>query len=167
MRIAIRKYVEGDDEADDVIQECWVRILEELDRYEPQGSFAGWATAVSRNVARMKLREKKHAEARAGPAAEEFERDRQSRVDATDGSRDVGESREFWERVLLEALDGLPPRERDVIILLLLRRKTTRETAEALGVSENAVREILKRGMTRLRRMKKLRGLLPKWKGWE
>ena len=163
----ISRYVDSEDEAADVFQECWVRILDDLDRYEPKGSFAGWATAVSRNVARMKLREKKHAEARAGPAEEEFERERQSRVDTEDGSRDGGESRKFWERVLLEALDGLPPRERDVIILLLLRRKMTRETAEALGVSEDAVREILKRAMTRLKRMKKLRGLLPKWKGWE
>ena len=166
MRIAIRKHVDRDDEMDDVLQECWVRILEDLDHYEPRGSFTGWAIAVSRNVARMKLREKKDAEARAGPAEEQFEQDRQSRADSQGGSRD-GESTEFWERVLLEALDGLPPRERDAIILVLLWERTTRDAAETLGVSESAVREILKRGMTRLKRMKKLRSLLPKWTGWE
>lgn len=168
IRIAICKYVDSDDEADDVMQECWVRIMEELDRYEPRGSFAGWATAVSRNVAKIKLREKKDAETRVGPAEEEFERRRQRRVDTEDASRDGLESTdEYWKRVVLEALARLPTRERDAITLRLLRRKTTRETADALAVSEDAVHEILKRGMTRLRRMKKLRGLLPKWKGWE
>ena len=150
-----------------MFQECWVRILDDLDGYEPKGSFAGWVTAVSRNVARMKLRERKHAEARAGPAEEEFERERQECADTGDESRDGGESIGFWEEVLLKALDELPARERKVITLLLLRRKTAREAAEALEVSQDAVREILKRGMARLKRMKKLRALLPKWKGWE
>lgn len=159
--------MDDNDEAADVFQDCWVRILERLDRYEPVGSFAGWAIAVSRNVAKTRLREERRARKREGPAEEEFERDRQERADPEDESRDGGESMEFWEQVLLDALDGIPPRERYVIIMLLLRRKTTRETAEALRVSEQAVREILKRGMARLKRMKKLRGLLPKWKGWE
>ena len=73
----------------------------------------------------------------------------------------------FWEDLLLEALDELPALERKAITLLLLRGKTTREAAAALKVSEDTVHEILKRGMARLKRMKKLRALLPKWKGWE
>ena len=167
MRITIHGYVDGNHEADEVFQECWVRILEKLDLYEPVGSFAGWVIAVSRNVAKTTLREKKRARKREGPAAAEFERDRQERADTEDESRDGGESMGFWEDVVLEALDELPALERRVITLLVLRRKTTREAAEALEVSQDTVREILKRGMARLKSMKKLRGLLPKWKGWE
>lgn len=159
--------MDGNDEAADVFQECWVRILEKLDLYEPVGPFAGWVIAVSRNVAKTRLREKRRARRREGPAAEEFERDRQERADPEDESRDGGESMGFWEDLLLEALDELPALERKAITLLVLRRKTTREAAAALKVSEDTVREILKRGMARLKRMKKLRALLPKWKGWE
>lgn len=61
IRVAIRTYADTDDDVDDLLQECWVHILERLDRYEPRGSFAGWAVAVSRNVCKMRLRAKKRA----------------------------------------------------------------------------------------------------------
>lgn len=53
-----------------------------------------------------------------------------------------------------------------MIVLRLLQGRTTAETAEILRVSGDAVREILHRGMTRLKRMEELRDLLAEWKGW-
>ncbi|MDE2983722.1 MAG: hypothetical protein OXU69_03370 [Gemmatimonadota bacterium] len=61
----------------------------------------------------------------------------------------------------------LPDRERDVIVLRLLQGRIKAETAEILSQSADAVREILHRGLTRMKLMEELRGLLTKWKGWE
>lgn len=72
---------------------------------------------------------------------------------------------EFWKRVVYDALGRLSDRERDAIVLRLLEGKDTAETARALAVSEEAVRAILVRGMTRLRQMEELRALLPEWTG--
>lgn len=71
----------------------------------------------------------------------------------------------YWQQVVHDALERLPARERDVIELRLLEGRDTAETAEALGISESGVRSILLRGMTRLRRMKRLREALPEWIG--
>ena len=139
-----------------------MQILDRLDQYEPSGSFAGWATKVSKNVCRMKLR----AEKRAGLAEALFRKDTRRHTEA--GTPDGQEPEQpRWKRVAHEALARLPDRERDVIVLRLLEGKTTAEAAEILKVSEDAVRGILHRGMTRLKRMEELRGLLAEWKGWD
>jgi len=72
---------------------------------------------------------------------------------------------EFWKRVVYDALGRLSDRERDVVVLRLLEGKNTVETARVLEVSEEAVRAILVRAMTRLRQMEELRALLPEWAG--
>ena len=163
IRVAIGTYADTDDGVDDLLQECWVQILERLDRYEPRGSFAGWAIAVSRNVCRTKLRAKQLT----GSVENELPNAIQSRADTEGGSQDGRETRHrFWRRVVNDALAQLPDRERDVIVMRLLQGKTTADTAAVLRVTEEAVRAILKRGLSRLKRMEELRGLLPEWKGW-
>jgi len=155
-------YADPDDDVDDLLQECWLHILERLDRYEPRGSFAAWATEVSRNVCKMRLRAKK----RAGLAGISFWKEYRKHTERETSDGHAPEQLR-WERVVNEALARLPDRDRDVIVLRLLQGKTTAETAEILRVSGDAVREILHRGMTRLKRMEELRGLLAAWKGWD
>ena len=70
------------------------------------------------------------------------------------------------QQAIYKALGRLPDRERDVIVLRLLEGRDTEETADILRVSRPAVRSILLRGMTRLKRMKEVRELLPEWMGW-
>lgn len=162
IRVAIRTYADTVDSVDDLLQECWVHILDQLDRYEPSGSFARWVNKVSRNVGKMRLRERK----RAGPAGITF-RDKTQIHTETPAAEGQGRKQPCWDRIVHDALARLPDREREVIVSRLLQGKTTAETAESLSISEDAVRQILHRGMTRLKRMGELRGLLAEWKGWD
>ncbi len=56
------------------------------------------------------------------------------------------------EKILLlaEALDALPPRQRQMVILCKLQSKPHREVAAALGLSEKTVTEHVYRGVQRL-----------------
>lgn len=38
--VAIRPFARDDDHADDLLQECWIRIVERVDRFSQRGSFA-------------------------------------------------------------------------------------------------------------------------------
>ena len=163
--MAIRTYARDDDHAGDLLQDCWIQILEQLDRYSPHGPFAGWAIAVSKNVCRMKLR----TENRAGVDEMTFGAIEVVVGDSPDSAEKPWSGqdprRQLRKRVVHEALGRLPERERDTIVLRLLQGKDTSETADILGVSERTVRSVLLRGMTRLRRMEELRELLPEWTG--
>ena len=70
------------------------------------------------------------------------------------------------QQAVSRALGRLPDRERDAIVLRLLEGRDTAETAQILKMSEAGVRSILLRGMTRLKKMKEMRELLPEWMGW-
>ena len=161
--VAIRQYARDDDQSDDLLQDCWVRILEHLDTYRRDESFAAWALEVSQNLCRMIARARKTARVVEVPV---WDVDEQAGGDpgSTAGSPQTEDRRgESRKRVVYEALGRLPDRERDVIVLRLLEGRTTAEAAEIVGVSERAVRMILVRGMTRLRQMEELRELLGGW----
>ena len=161
--MAIRSYAHSDDEADDMLQDCWVQILERLDRYGRHDSFARWAMKVSKNCCKTKLRvgsSSSLSEVTLGHMEQVSGSTRS--FDETQWSLELSRQ-QYWKQVVHDALGRLPDRERDVIVLRLLEGRDTAETALTLGISESGVRSILLRGMKRLRRMKGLREALPEW----
>ena len=152
--VAIRRYARDDDDADDLLQDCWVRILEHLEAYKRRGSFAAWAIAVSRNVCRTKLRRARRTSART-VAIEDF-------AEVSGGPPDPLEQLRLdrERQVIYGALGKLPDRERDAIVLRVLEGRDTEETATILNVAPATVRSLLQRGMYRLRRMEQLRMLV-------
>ena len=56
IRAATRRYARSDEDAHELLQDCWVQILDRLDAFKHRGSFTAWAIAVSRNVGRTRLR---------------------------------------------------------------------------------------------------------------
>ena len=166
--MTIRHYARDDDHADDLLQDCWVHILERVHRFKGGGSFTAWAISVSKNVCRMHLR-RKSREGVPHVALESVEHLVSRDLDLTE-AEDVPTAAESLQRLrqqaIYKALGRLPDRERDVVVLRLVEERDTSETAAILRVSEPAVRSILLRGLTRLRRMKEVRELLQEWMGW-
>ena len=118
--VAIRRYARDDDDADDLLQDCWVQILERMDSFKRRGPFAAWAIAVSNNVCRMKLRREKLARSSA-VALEDIPEIPDSGLDP------LGELRARRERhAIYRALGKLPDRERDAIVLRVLEGRDTR-----------------------------------------
>lgn len=162
IRVAIRGFAQSDDEADDLLQDCWVQILQDLDSYGQRGSFAAWAVSVSKRCCNRRVHVEERV--RAAEVAVGHPGEMPETLDETQWTAEQS-NRISWEQVVHDALGQLPDRERDVIVLRLLEGRDTAETAIALGISESGVRLILLRAMTRLRRMKGLREVLPQWIG--
>ena len=163
--VAIRAYAHDDEDADDLLQDCWLQILERLDRYERHGSFVRWAMKVSRNCCRTRLREGRQASLSEVTLGHPGELPDEVQSLAEGSWPEEVPVRQCWKRVVHEALGRLPDRERDVIALRFMEGMDTAETARVMGVSESGVRSILLRAMTRLRKMKGLREVLPEWIG--
>ena len=153
----IRRYARDDDHANDLLQESWVRILERLDSYKPHGSFAGWAAAVTRNVCRSWLRQDAREARREVPIEEVGE--------LPDDTPDVEESEAklALRTALFEALEGLPDRERQAIVLRILEDRPAREAEEILRTSQEGVNGLVRRGLNRMRRMKTVAQAILAW----
>ena len=127
--VSIRSYARDEDHADDLLQDCWMAILNRLDRFKRNGSFARWAVKVSRNVCLDKLR--------AGKAAKVEEVSLESIPElVADGPDPLEElERRRARPIVYAALSRLSDRERDTFVLWALMERSVTDTATALGVT--------------------------------
>ena len=146
----IRSVVVSDEEAEDVLQEAWVRAYEHLDQFAGRASFATWVTRIAFYEALARSRKDKRWEPlqdREGAIVSAAERrQRTSETPETQAMRSqVGQ-------ILQSAVDALPNVYRSVFVLREVEQLNTSETAECLELSEEAVKTRLHRARALLRR---------------
>jgi len=130
-------------DAEDVCQDAFVVALERIDSLRDGGHFAAWLLRIVRNQAHNRRRAERVRQ--AGPLAE---------AGGVAGPADTARAAEL-SRVrerLLEALEGLPARQREVLLLHDLDGWKHREIAEALGVPEGTIRAQLSYARRAVRR---------------
>jgi RNA polymerase sigma-70 factor, ECF subfamily len=147
-RIA-RGILGNDAEAEDVMQEAYVRAFVHLDQFEGRAKFSTWLAriAVHECLARLRRREGTE-EIDAAPGWEE------RHLDALPRQRDPEMicSNEELRRVLETAVDRLPEGYRAVFVLREIEELSTHETAEALGITGRAAKIRLHRARAALRK---------------
>jgi RNA polymerase sigma-70 factor, ECF subfamily len=146
----IRSVLSDDVEAEDVLQETWVRAYEHLDQFEGRSSFATWATKIAYHEALARARAGKRwspVEDSEGQIMPEVNR-RQDSSESPESQAIRGE----LGQMLRTAVEALPETYRTVFVLREVEQLSTTETAESLGLSEEAVKTRLHRSRALLRR---------------
>lgn len=139
-------------DVDDVVQESYLRVWRRQ-AVQPVKSAKAFLFTVARRLAIDWLRHEKVAatEPLEDLAATPVYEDGRSSADAA--------SRAEVIVLLIDAVDALPPRCREVMILRKFQFLTTRETALRLGIGEHTVEMQLLRGNTRIRDYLAARGV--------
>ena len=129
-------------EAEDVVQDAFVRVLEHRRRLPEVREMRVWLVRIAWNLAldrRRRIRPEQFDEGFAeGLVSRELPAD-----DALNEARRMKD--------VLREMERLPRAERDVLTLAAIEELGTAEMAEVLGRSESAVRALLFRARTRLR----------------
>lgn len=139
----LRTRPSGDSAAspEDIASEAWLVAAQKVADFHGTGSaFAGWLFGIARNLAATTSR--RSARRRTDPV----ETDETLELPIEDDTTVV--AGQDWVR---RALATLPPRERDVVGCIDGLGLDTAATAEALGITEVAVRVARHRGLRRLR----------------
>ncbi|WP_156819423.1 RNA polymerase sigma factor [Pseudonocardia sp. HH130630-07] len=137
--------------ADDVFQEAclglsriWPRLSEDVRR-----SPGAYMRGIIHNKARD-LRRPKRGNDRLNDLAQRVDHTAwDDRADGTTGLTGAPESRAM--DALQRAIDALPGRQREVVVLVKLLDRSIADTAADLGVSTDAVRQSLSRALAALR----------------
>jgi RNA polymerase sigma factor (sigma-70 family) len=143
---SLRSYLHGAfpavHDVDDVVQESYLRVWKAC-ALKPIRSARGFLFQVARRIALDFVR-------RESRSPLSFVDDL-SGLPALEEGRGVDEIVGLREQVgvLAEAIDGLPARCREVVILRKLKQMPQREVAELLGLSEKTVESHLARGVKR------------------
>jgi RNA polymerase sigma-70 factor (ECF subfamily) len=140
----------GDEgEAEDVMQEAYVRAYMHLDQFAGRASFATWLTKIAVHEALARARRR----GRFGTFGVVSDLDRESMLalrSPVDVEQQVA-TRE-WRRVLETEIEALPPPYRAVFVLREVEELSTAETAEILTLCEQTVKTRLHRARLLLRR---------------
>jgi RNA polymerase sigma-70 factor (ECF subfamily) len=144
---AARAIVHDDGEAEDVMQQAYVNAYAHLRQFDGRAAFATWLTRIAIHEALARARRRGRFRSYDG---EEHAMDNVVQLRSRDNPEHQTLSREL--RVLLEsAVDELPDGLREVFVLRLVEGLSTAETADCLGINEDAVKTRLTRARARLR----------------
>ena len=143
-----RSIVANDLEAEDIIQDAYVRAYEHLDQFEGRARFSTWLTKIAIYEAYARVR---RADYRKVDSISVLEG---QGIDVTSDERDPEQQIYDGElKVVLEkAFDKLPADYRSVFMLREIEGLSTAETAECLEVSEENVKTRLYRARALLQR---------------
>jgi RNA polymerase sigma-70 factor, ECF subfamily len=155
--------------AEEVIQDTWLAALEAVARFEGRSSVRTWLFRILRNVARARgrreARVRPFSELAAAPAAEAAPAEPPHAVVAA-GSADAPGRTALWatgsdpEQQLLgrelaqrvdAAIAGLPPRQREILVLRDVEGWSAADVCNVLGLSDTNQRVLLHRARNRVR----------------
>lgn len=147
-----RGILRSDSEAEDVVQETYVRAFTHLDGFRGESGLSTWLSRIAINEALGRARSRKpHVELSAVPeAALEAEIIRFPLSSATSDPEKSMAQREI-QRVVEHAVDELPDVFRMVFIARVMEGMNVEETADLLGVKPETVKTRLHRARTMLR----------------
>jgi RNA polymerase sigma-70 factor, ECF subfamily len=141
-----------DEDAEDVLQEAFLKAYEHLDRFEGNSKFYTWLVRITVNEALMKLRKRRGDKTVPLDEPVELGEDAlQREIAVWDGNPEDQYSGEEMKKILQDALDSLKPDFRTVFTLRDIEELSTEETAETLGISVAAVKSRLLRARLSLR----------------
>ena len=141
-----RKYVHSTCDAEDIVSDCWVNLIRHADQLRQKDSSAQTAYIMRcvSNKAIDLLRNRRH---NVELLCEEWQYSKQS-LNTTE--KDVYEEAVIQEAEIMNFLQLLPPREREVLKLRLKEWKTD-EIADMLHITQSSVRGYVERATNRRR----------------
>ncbi len=141
--------------AEDIVQDVFVRIVQNVETFKEESRFSTWAYTIARNLCIDHLRKRVHR--------------RHASLDASGDGKGEGEGTPLGERIagggagadrtaigkqlqghLASAVEALPEDQREVFLMRQVGELPFKEIAEIVGVSENTVKSRMRYALERL-----------------
>lgn len=144
MKAVCMRYMRQSDEAEDVLQEGFIKLFKSLHQYTFQGSFEGWIRRIMVNTALTKMNKMSF----------------KLEVDLIENYHDTFDYRDIVESISVKEIRGmiaeLPEGYRVVFNLYVVEGYSHKEIAETLGITENTSRsQLLKARLALQNKLKK------------
>jgi len=133
------------EEAEDLTQDTFVKVFRNSGSYRAEGSFKSWIFRIAGNLARSRLRRRKVLR------WTRFEPDRHQ-PRATGPGPDGELERGQREMEIQKALDRLPARQKEALVLHRFQGLSYRDAAAAMATTVPGVESLIQRALAALRR---------------
>ena len=137
------RYAGNSEEAQDILQEGFIKIFKKLDTFRSEGSFEGWIRRIFVNTAIEHFRRKKYLQ----PVTEKEE--------STLEGNYLSVLDNLAERDILDLVQQLSPGYRTVFNMYVVEGYTHKEIGDIMGISEGTSKSQLSRAKVILQEMVK------------
>jgi RNA polymerase sigma-70 factor, ECF subfamily len=138
----LRRYAASDSDVSDLLQDAWLRAFQKRRGFDGRGSLFGWLLTVCRTVGLA-------AVARRGDLVDVESIDQIVRTDDMESA--IYRKAEITR--LRAAVERLPARQREVVMLRITEDRSTAEAARILGCAEGTVKASLHAAIHKLQQM--------------
>ena len=142
LRAVCLRYVKNDADADDLLQEGFIKILQNVGNYVETGSFKAWMKRIMVNQAINFLKKKKQIEFTDLTGNEDYNDDESYNPEKTENKLIDGN---IGPDKILELMKKLPEGYRMVLNLYVIDGFSHKEIADQLGISINTSKSQLSR----------------------
>ncbi len=150
----VLRFVGDGTQAEDVLQETFMRVIRSARSYERQAKFTTWLYTIARNLCVDASRRAKHRRVQSLDAAPNGDPDGTPLVELTSDGKGHAESdslnHELQERIRA-AIDGLPDEQREIFLLRESADLQFNEIARIVGCPENTVKSRMRYALEKLR----------------
>ena len=135
--------------AQDLLQECFLRVIESRDRYQPKKVFSNWIFTIAMNLIRDKYREQTRRKMES--ISDNLET---GKLELSTHSEAPYKDLEKLQtkQAVVTAINTLPKEQREIIILSKYQGFSFSEISEILNLSPAAAKQKAYRGMQSLRK---------------
>jgi RNA polymerase sigma-70 factor (ECF subfamily) len=146
MMAVCMRYAKDQDEAQDMVQNGFIKIFKKLDVYNFEGSLEGWIRRIMVNTAIDQIRKNK----RDPFSIEDDQRIQNIEEDVPFSDEDEYDTK-IKAEVAIEAISNLSPAYRTVFNMYVMEGFTHKEIAEYLGISEGTSKSNLAKAKQKLK----------------
>jgi RNA polymerase sigma-70 factor (ECF subfamily) len=139
-------------EAEDVVQEAFLRVYNNLERYDDNMKFSTWIYRIATNLCIDRLRKRRPSYSLDAESSEFEGLDGYAMIPSDNRTPESETLLSETQRIIHQAMETLPPKYKTVMVLRYLHELSLQEIGDALGMPVTTVKTRVHRGREFLRK---------------
>src|ERR1043166_1828022 len=137
------RYLGDYDQADDVVQETFIRVYRKKELYKPVAKFSTWLYTIATNLAKTQLRRRQRHAIFSLSRRKENNHEEDYNIPDVSSTTDSHADSVLKQEIIQKALDSISPKYREVIVLCDIQELTYEEICEITGLNMGTVKSRL------------------------
>lgn len=150
----IYRFLGDYDECDDIVQETFIRVYRKKHSYRPQARFSTWIYTIASNLAKTRIRQRdRRGLLSLSRLWRRDDEESEAEIPDTRYAADQRVESSIKQERIQKALETIPARYREVVILRDIQELSYEEISEVSGLNIGTVKSRINRGRTMLRKL--------------
>lgn len=139
-------------EAEDIVQETFLRVYKSLDRYDENQKFSTWIYRIGTNLCIDRLRKRKPSYSLDADMNDQEGMDGYSMIPSDDRTPESEMLISETQRIIHQAIESLPAKYKTIMILRYIQDMSLQEISDVLDLPVTTIKTRVHRGREYLRK---------------